>query len=58
MYNATSQPFLDIVFGMSKPEVVDMAVSAVNLVKQLATEQPATDWMLQYSPEAFTATEL
>lgn len=58
VYNATSQPFRDIVFGMSKPEVVDMAVSAVNLVKQLATEQPATDWMLQYSPEAFTATEL
>ena len=58
VYNATSKPFRDIVFGMSKPEVVQMAVTAVNLVKQLSAEQPATEWMLQYSPEAFTATEL
>ncbi|GAB2179797.1 2-isopropylmalate synthase [Denitratisoma sp. agr-D3] len=58
VYNATSQPFRDIVFGMSKTEVVDMAVSAVNLIKQLAAEQPETEWVLEYSPETFTATEL
>ncbi|HJW01715.1 MAG TPA: 2-isopropylmalate synthase, partial [Azospira sp.] len=58
VYNATSEPFRDIVFGMSKAEVVDMAVSAVTLVKQLATEQPETEWVLEYSPETFTATEL
>ena len=29
IYNATSKPFRDIVFGMSKAEVVDMAVQAV-----------------------------
>lgn len=58
VYNATSKPFRDIVFGMSKAEVIDMAVSAVKLIKQLAAEQPETEWVLEYSPETFTATEL
>ena len=58
VYNATSQPFRDIVFGMSKAEVVDMAVAAVRLVKELAAAQPETEWVLEYSPETFTATEL
>jgi 2-isopropylmalate synthase len=58
VYNPVSKPFRDIVFGMSKAEVVDMAVSAVKLVKQLAAEQPETEWVLEYSPEAFTAAEL
>jgi 2-isopropylmalate synthase len=58
VYNATSQPFRDIVFGMSKTEVIDMAVTAVKLIKQLAAEQPDTEWVLEYSPETFTATEL
>ncbi len=58
VYNATSQPFREIVFGMSKAEVLDMAVSAVHLVKQLAIEQPKTEWVLEYSPETFSATEL
>ncbi|HEX5538512.1 MAG TPA: 2-isopropylmalate synthase, partial [Methylophilaceae bacterium] len=58
IYNATSKPFRDIVFGMSKAQVVEMAVSAVELVKRLAAEQPETEWVLEYSPETFTATEL
>ncbi len=58
VYNPISKPFRDIVFNMSKVEVVDMAVSAVKLVKQLAAEQPETQWILEYSPETFTAAEL
>jgi 2-isopropylmalate synthase len=58
VYNATSRPFREIVFGMSKAEVVDMAVNAVNLVKALAAEMPETEIVLEYSPETFTATEL
>ncbi len=58
VYNATSKPFRNTVFGMSKEEVVRMAVEAVHLVKQLAAEQPETEWVLEYSPETFTATEL
>lgn len=58
VYNATSKPFREIVFGMSKSEVLELAVSAVLLVKRLAAEQPDTEWVLEYSPENFTATEL
>ncbi|MDP1652638.1 MAG: 2-isopropylmalate synthase [Rhodocyclaceae bacterium] len=58
VYNATSQPFRDIVFGMSKPAVIGMAVDAVKLIKQIAAAQPETEWVLEYSPETFTATEL
>ncbi len=58
VYNATSQPFRDIVFGMGKVEVVEMAVAAVRLIKQLAAEQPETEWVLEYSPETFSTTEL
>ncbi|HDY84628.1 hypothetical protein LCGC14_0528520 [marine sediment metagenome] len=58
IYNATSKPFRDVVFGMSKDEVINMAVSSVQLVKSLAAKQPETQWTLEYSPETFTATEL
>lgn len=58
VYNATSPLFRDIVFGMSKTEVIAMAVDSVLLVKQLAAEQPETIFQLQYSPEHFSATEL
>jgi 2-isopropylmalate synthase len=58
VYNATSQPFREIVFGMSKAEVVAMAVNAVKLVKTLAAEMPETEVVFEYSPETFTATEL
>jgi len=61
VYNATSRPFRDIVFGMDKSEVLDMAVDAVTLVKRLAVaqaERDGTEFVLEYSPETFTATEL
>jgi len=58
VYNATSKPFRDIVFGMSRAEVVAMAVSSVHLIRQLAQEQPETQWVLEYSPETFSSTEL
>jgi 2-isopropylmalate synthase len=58
VYNATSQPFREIVFGMSKDQVVDMAVSSVRLIRELADAWPETEWVLEYSPETFTGTEL
>ena len=58
VYNATSKPFRDMVFGMSRKEVIEMAVNSVLLIKQLAAEQPDTEWVLEYSPETFSATEL
>jgi 2-isopropylmalate synthase len=58
VYNATSKPFRETVFQMSRAEVIDMAVSAVKLIRQLAAQAPETEWVLEYSPETFTATEL
>ncbi|HEX5277207.1 MAG TPA: 2-isopropylmalate synthase [Fluviicoccus sp.] len=58
VYNATSPTFREVVFNMSRPEVVRMAVEAVTLIKQLTAAQPETQWQLEYSPETFTATEL
>lgn len=58
VYNATAPVFREVVFGMDKPKVQALAVSAVRLIKQLASERPETEWVLQYSPEVFTSTEL
>jgi len=58
VYNATSKTFRENVFGMSKAEVVAMAVDAVKLIRELADAMPETKITLQYSPELFTATEL
>jgi len=58
IYNATSKPFRNIVFGMRKAEVVAMAVDAIKLARDLAAELPETEIILEYSPETFTATEL
>lgn len=37
---------------------IDLAVKAVQLIKTLTAQHPETQWTLQYSPEAFSATEL
>lgn len=58
LYNATAPNFRRIVFGLARPAVVDIAVQSARLIKQLADEQPATQWTFQYSPETFSATEL
>jgi 2-isopropylmalate synthase len=58
VYNATSPRFRDIVFGMSRAQVIDMAAQSVLLCRELAATLPETEITLEYSPETFTATEL
>ena len=58
VYNATSKPFRDIVFNMSRDEVREMAVAGVKLVREIAATMPETEIQLEYSPETFTGTEL
>ena len=58
VYNATAPLFRDVVFNMSKAEVVQLAIESVTLIKELAQAHPQTEWVLQYSPELFTSTEL
>lgn len=58
VYNATAPLFRNVVFQMSKSQVLELALDAVRLIQQLAQEHPQTQWVLQYSPELFTSTEL
>jgi 2-isopropylmalate synthase len=43
---------------MSREEVKAMALDGVKLIKQLCAEQPETEWVLEYSAETFSGTEL
>jgi 2-isopropylmalate synthase len=58
LYNSTSTTQRRVVFGLDRHGIVDIAVTAAKLVRDLAVERPQTDWIFQYSPESFTGTEL
>ncbi len=58
IYNSTNPAQRKIVFGMSREQIRDIAVEGARLVKQLAAQNPQTDWVLEYSPESFVLTEL
>jgi 2-isopropylmalate synthase len=57
LYNATAPAWRDTVFGMSQAEVQALAVRATGWIKAQAAAQPGTEWVFQYSPETFSATE-
>ena len=58
LYNSTSPVQRRVVFGLDRPGIVDIAVSGASWCREYAAVQPDTDWVFQYSPESFTATEL
>jgi 2-isopropylmalate synthase len=58
VYNATAPVWRRVVFGLSVPEVMQLVAKQVGLVKQLTDALPGTRWGLEYSPEAFSMTEL
>jgi 2-isopropylmalate synthase len=59
VYNATAPVMRRVVFGMSEAQVIEeLAVSHAKLIKSLAADAPGTEWVLQYSPEMFSGTEL
>ncbi|TXH05119.1 MAG: 2-isopropylmalate synthase [Nevskiaceae bacterium] len=58
-YNATAPVMRRVVFNMSQDEVLnELAVKHAKLVRELAAQQPETDWRFEYSPEMFSGTEL
>ena len=58
-YNATAPVMRRVVFGYEKARVIEeLAVAHALLIKNLAAQQPETDWTFQYSPEMFSGTEL
>ncbi|HSH57224.1 MAG TPA: 2-isopropylmalate synthase, partial [Halomonas sp.] len=58
VYNATDPMFRRVVFGVDKPQCIQIAVDATTRIKQRMEEAPKTNWTFQYSPELFTTTEM
>jgi 2-isopropylmalate synthase len=58
VYNAVSPAWRRIVFGMERPEIKGIAITAAKLLRDQAAKRPNTDWRFEYSPETFSTAEL
>ena len=58
LYNSTSTVQRRVVFGLDRQGIVDIAERGARCVLECVQRAPETDWILQYSPESFTGTEL
>lgn len=58
MYNSTSTLQRDVVFNMSKEEIMKIAEDGAALVKKISDELDNPGIRFEYSPESFTGTEL
>ncbi len=58
LYNATAPVMRKVVLGMNDDEIVELATTNAQLIKDMAAKQPETHWTFEYSPEMFSGTEL
>ncbi len=58
LYNSTSPLQRQVVFGLDRAGIIDIAVRGAELIQSIAAGYPETQWVFQYSPESFTGTEL
>ena len=58
LYNSTSPAQRRVVFGMSKEQIVEVAVRGAQWIKDRLPRLKGTEVALQYSPESFSATEV
>jgi 2-isopropylmalate synthase len=58
LYNSTSPAQRRVVFGMSKTQIIQVAVRGATWIKERLPRLKGTEVMLQYSPESFSATEV
>ena len=56
-YNSTNPLQREVVFGLDKEGITQIAVNGATMCKQLAEAVPDTDIRFEYSPESFTLTE-
>ncbi len=56
-YNSVNPLQREVVFGLDKQGIVDIAVNAARLCRKLEQTVPGTDIRYEYSPESFTLTE-
>lgn len=58
LYNAVSPAWRKIVFGMSRDEVREIAITGAKILRDEAGKRPGTRWRFEYSPETFSTAEL
>jgi 2-isopropylmalate synthase len=58
LYNSTSPAQRRVVFGMSREQIVEVAVRGAQWIKERLPRLKGTEVALQYSPESFSATEV
>ena len=58
LYNAVSPAWREIVFGMTRDQVREIAIAGAKVMRDEAGKQPGTRWNFQYSPETFSTAEL
>ncbi len=56
-YNSTNPLQRDVVFGLDRAGIIDIAVNGARLCKKLEQTVPGTEVRYEYSPESFTLTE-
>lgn len=57
-YVAVCPAFRRIVFKQDKAAMIATAIKSAQLFKELAAQQPETDWSFEFSPETFSMAEL
>ncbi len=58
MYNAVSPAWREIVFQMSREDVLAIAVKGAQLMADEADKRSDTKWHFEYSPETFSTAEI
>jgi 2-isopropylmalate synthase len=58
VYNAVSPLWRQVVFGMERSQIREIAVNGAKLLRDQAARFPQTDWHFEYSPETFSTAEL
>jgi len=58
LYNSTSPLQRRVVFGLEKPDIINIATRGAKLVKELVSTIPETRVVMEYSPESFSSTEV
>lgn len=58
LYNSTSPAQRRLVFGLEKPEILQIAVRGTQWIKDRLPRLAGTDVRFEYSPESFSATEV
>jgi 2-isopropylmalate synthase len=58
LYNSISPQQRRLVFGLEKPEIVNIATRATRLIKDLAPTLAGTRVIFEYTPESFALTEM